>query len=188
MLDDGFVSPSSEPDRILTLISSAHVMLHFPDPRLFYCISCGVLKIKQKDAELFGKCRCAFLDVFSNVLRLVSCTWFIMRYSSVEFVCLLSVVGVTWSMSVLCPLCGIQCGDPFQSADIVVLNGTKEEMEKLRENMEERRAKAKTKVTCASHPETKHNWLTHMTLCSPTQDTVSLFNVLLPFGRRFFCS
>ncbi|XP_019735009.1 replication termination factor 2 [Hippocampus comes] len=38
-----------------------------------------------------------------------------------------------------------KCGDPFQSADIVVLNGTKEEVEKLRENMEERRAKAKTK-------------------------------------------
>lgn len=38
-----------------------------------------------------------------------------------------------------------KCGDPFHDEDIVVLNGTKEEVEKLREKMEERRAKAKTK-------------------------------------------
>lgn len=38
-----------------------------------------------------------------------------------------------------------KCGDPFKDEDIVVLNGTKEEVHKLREKMEERRAKAKTK-------------------------------------------
>ncbi|XP_029947878.1 replication termination factor 2 isoform X2 [Salarias fasciatus] len=38
-----------------------------------------------------------------------------------------------------------KCGDPFTNADIVVLNGTKEEVEKLKEKMEERRAKTKTK-------------------------------------------
>ncbi|XP_028261168.1 replication termination factor 2 [Parambassis ranga] len=38
-----------------------------------------------------------------------------------------------------------KCGDPFKDEDIVVLNGTKEEVEKLREKMEERRVKAKTK-------------------------------------------
>ncbi|XP_040015751.1 replication termination factor 2 isoform X2 [Xiphias gladius] len=38
-----------------------------------------------------------------------------------------------------------KCGDPFKDGDIVVLNGTKEEVEKLREMMEERRTKAKTK-------------------------------------------
>lgn len=38
-----------------------------------------------------------------------------------------------------------KCGDPFKAEDIVVLNGTKEEVEKLKENMVERRAKAKTK-------------------------------------------
>lgn len=38
-----------------------------------------------------------------------------------------------------------KCGDPFQDDDIYVLNGTKEEVERLREKMEERRAKAKTK-------------------------------------------
>lgn len=38
-----------------------------------------------------------------------------------------------------------KCGDPFKDEDIVVLNGTKEEVQKLREKMEERRAKAKTK-------------------------------------------
>ncbi|XP_038551913.1 replication termination factor 2 isoform X2 [Micropterus salmoides] len=38
-----------------------------------------------------------------------------------------------------------KCGDPFKEEDIIVLNGTKEEVEELREKMEERRAKAKTK-------------------------------------------
>ncbi|XP_034021958.1 replication termination factor 2 isoform X3 [Thalassophryne amazonica] len=36
-----------------------------------------------------------------------------------------------------------KCGDPFQDEDIVVLNGTKEEVEKLSEKMEEKRVKAK---------------------------------------------
>ncbi|KAM6927248.1 replication termination factor 2 [Xenentodon cancila] len=39
-----------------------------------------------------------------------------------------------------------KCGDPFKNDDIVVLNGTKEEVEKLRERMVEKRSKAKTKV------------------------------------------
>uniref|UniRef100_A0A8D0CMG8 Replication termination factor 2 n=1 Tax=Sander lucioperca TaxID=283035 RepID=A0A8D0CMG8_SANLU len=39
-----------------------------------------------------------------------------------------------------------KCGDAFKNEDVVVLNGTKEEVEKLREKMEERRTKAKTKV------------------------------------------
>lgn len=38
-----------------------------------------------------------------------------------------------------------KCGDAFKVEDIVVLNGTKEEVEKLREKMEERRTKTKTK-------------------------------------------
>ncbi|XP_029357121.1 replication termination factor 2 isoform X2 [Echeneis naucrates] len=38
-----------------------------------------------------------------------------------------------------------KCGDPFKDEDVVVLNGTKEEVEKLKEKMEEKRAKAKTK-------------------------------------------
>lgn len=38
-----------------------------------------------------------------------------------------------------------KCGDAFKDEDVVVLNGTKEEVEKLREKMEERRTKAKTK-------------------------------------------
>lgn len=36
-----------------------------------------------------------------------------------------------------------KCGDPFEEGDIILLNGTKEEVEKLRQRMEERRAKAK---------------------------------------------
>lgn len=38
-----------------------------------------------------------------------------------------------------------KCGDPFKPDDVVVLNGTKEEVDILREKMEEKRAKAKTK-------------------------------------------
>ncbi|XP_030276360.1 replication termination factor 2 isoform X2 [Sparus aurata] len=38
-----------------------------------------------------------------------------------------------------------KCGDPFKIEDVIVLNGTKEEVEKLREKMEERRTKAKIK-------------------------------------------
>ncbi|XP_073707442.1 replication termination factor 2 [Garra rufa] len=37
-----------------------------------------------------------------------------------------------------------KCGDPFQEDDLVTLNGTKEEVEKLQKAMEERRFKAKT--------------------------------------------
>ncbi|KAI5619576.1 protein RTF2-like, partial [Silurus asotus] len=37
-----------------------------------------------------------------------------------------------------------KCGDPFHEDDLVVLNGSKEEQEKLKKAMEERRAKAKT--------------------------------------------
>ncbi|KAM9482239.1 replication termination factor 2 [Clarias gariepinus] len=36
-----------------------------------------------------------------------------------------------------------KCGDPFQEDDIVMLNGSKEEQEKLQKAMEERRSKAK---------------------------------------------
>ncbi|XP_062852732.1 replication termination factor 2 [Trichomycterus rosablanca] len=58
-----------------------------------------------------------------------------------------------------------KCGDPFCEDDIVVLNGSKEEQEKLQKAMEERRAKAKTakkskKNKCAetvSKPETKES-------------------------------
>uniref|UniRef100_A0A1A8GJF9 Replication termination factor 2 n=1 Tax=Nothobranchius korthausae TaxID=1143690 RepID=A0A1A8GJF9_9TELE len=38
-----------------------------------------------------------------------------------------------------------KCGDPFKEDNVIVLNGTKEEIDKLREKMEERRAKTKTK-------------------------------------------
>ncbi|XP_047202773.1 replication termination factor 2 isoform X2 [Girardinichthys multiradiatus] len=38
-----------------------------------------------------------------------------------------------------------KCGDPFKDEDIVVLNGTKEEVQKLKEKMDESRAKTKTK-------------------------------------------
>nr|XP_020469739.1 protein RTF2 homolog [Monopterus albus] len=58
-----------------------------------------------------------------------------------------------------------KCGDPFKDEDIIVLNGTKEEMEMLRAKMEERRAKAKTKKskkskaaeTVSTSPESKED-------------------------------
>lgn len=37
-----------------------------------------------------------------------------------------------------------KCGDPFEEGDLITLNGTKEEVEKLQQRMEERRAKAKS--------------------------------------------
>ncbi|KAJ8259272.1 hypothetical protein COCON_G00182840 [Conger conger] len=36
-----------------------------------------------------------------------------------------------------------KCGDPFQEDDLVILNGSKEETERLQQRMEERRARAK---------------------------------------------
>ncbi|XP_064821586.1 replication termination factor 2-like isoform X2 [Oncorhynchus masou masou] len=57
-----------------------------------------------------------------------------------------------------------KCGDPFKDENLVVLNGTKEEVEKLREKMEEKRAKAakkpkKNKVaeTVAKPSDSKEN-------------------------------
>ncbi|KAM6979437.1 replication termination factor 2 [Aplochiton taeniatus] len=48
-----------------------------------------------------------------------------------------------------------KCGDPFQNTDLVVLNGTKEEVDKLRQKMEEKRVKAKVKKSKKSKvPET----------------------------------
>lgn len=40
----------------------------------------------------------------------------------------------------------MQCGDPFKEEDMIVINGTKEEVEKLKQKMLERRDKAKSKV------------------------------------------
>ncbi|XP_043977432.1 replication termination factor 2 isoform X1 [Gambusia affinis] len=58
-----------------------------------------------------------------------------------------------------------KCGDPFKDEDIVVLNGTKEEVQKLKEKMEEKRVKAKTKKskkskaveTVSAPPESKED-------------------------------
>lgn len=45
----------------------------------------------------------------------------------------------------------IQCGDPFKEEDMIVINGTKEEVEKLKQRMLDRREKAKSKVSLTSH-------------------------------------
>lgn len=43
-----------------------------------------------------------------------------------------------------CPVsCPLQCGAAFQEDDVIVLNGTKEDVETLKGRMEERRQKAK---------------------------------------------
>ena len=47
----------------------------------------------------------------------------------------------------LCDFSLFQCGEQFKAEDIVVLNGTKEDVEKLKQRMEAKRAQAKkTKV------------------------------------------
>lgn len=48
-----------------------------------------------------------------------------------------------------------KCGDPFQEEDLVVLNGTKEEVETLQKAMEERRLKAKTAKKSKKSKDTK---------------------------------
>ncbi|NP_956036.1 replication termination factor 2 [Danio rerio] len=48
-----------------------------------------------------------------------------------------------------------KCGDPFQEEDLVVLNGTKEEVETLQKAMEERRSKAKIAKKSKKSKDTK---------------------------------
>ncbi|KAG1963347.1 replication termination factor 2 [Pimephales promelas] len=48
-----------------------------------------------------------------------------------------------------------KCGDPFKEDDLVVLNGSKEEVEKLQKAMEERRSKAKTAKKSKKSKDTK---------------------------------
>lgn len=56
-----------------------------------------------------------------------------------------SVLSLSWSHSLISVLdVFLQCGDPFKEDDVVVLNGSKEEVEKLQKDLEERRAKAKS--------------------------------------------
>ena len=54
-----------------------------------------------------------------------------------------------WKLTLLSAL---QCGAAFQEDDIIVLNGTKEDVELLKKRMEERRLRAKLeKVTRGLH-------------------------------------
>lgn len=46
----------------------------------------------------------------------------------------------------------MQCGDPFKEEDMIVINGTKAEVEKLKQRMLERRVKAKSKVSLTPQP------------------------------------
>ncbi|XP_016408122.1 protein RTF2 homolog [Sinocyclocheilus rhinocerous] len=48
-----------------------------------------------------------------------------------------------------------KCGDPFQEDNLVMLNGSKEEVEKLQKAMEERRLKAKTAKKSKKSKDTK---------------------------------
>lgn len=53
----------------------------------------------------------------------------------------------------LCLSCSLQCGAAFQEDDVIVLNGTKEDVDTLRSRMEERRLRArlgKVRVLCSS--------------------------------------
>lgn len=46
----------------------------------------------------------------------------------------------------------MQCGDPFKEEDMIVINGNKAEVEKLKQRMLERREKAKSKVSLIPQP------------------------------------
>lgn len=46
----------------------------------------------------------------------------------------------------------MQCGEPFKEENMVVINGTKAEVEKLKQKMLERRDKSKSKASLTSHP------------------------------------
>lgn len=46
----------------------------------------------------------------------------------------------------------LQCGAAFQEEDIIVLNGTKEDVETLKKRMEERRLRAKLEKVNAPEP------------------------------------
>uniref|UniRef100_A0A8C1DXL2 Replication termination factor 2 n=1 Tax=Cyprinus carpio carpio TaxID=630221 RepID=A0A8C1DXL2_CYPCA len=48
-----------------------------------------------------------------------------------------------------------KCGDPFQEDNLVMLNGTKEDVEKLQKAMEERRSKAKSAKKSKKSKDTK---------------------------------
>lgn len=54
------------------------------------------------------------------------------------------------SSSYLTVLLFIKCGEPFKEEDMIVINGTKEEVETLKDKMLERREKAKSKVCLTS--------------------------------------
>lgn len=54
------------------------------------------------------------------------------------------------SSSYLTVLFLIQCGEPFKEDDMIVINGTKEEVEILKHKMLERHEKAKSKVRLTS--------------------------------------
>lgn len=46
----------------------------------------------------------------------------------------------------------MQCGEPFKDENMVVINGTKAEVEKLKQKMVEKRDKAKSKASLTSLP------------------------------------
>ncbi|XP_016333045.1 protein RTF2 homolog [Sinocyclocheilus anshuiensis] len=66
-----------------------------------------------------------------------------------------------------------KCGDPLQEDDLVTLNGTKEEVEKLQKAMEERRAKAKTAKKSKKSKATKVSKSQDLTGSCDTSETKS---------------
>lgn len=69
-----------------------------------------------------------------------------------------------------------KCGDPFQEDDLVVLNGSKEEVEKLQKTMEERRLKAKTAKKSKKSKDSKVSKSLDSTGSGDTSETKSSLN------------
>ncbi|KAF4112631.1 replication termination factor 2 [Onychostoma macrolepis] len=67
-----------------------------------------------------------------------------------------------------------KCGDPFHEDDLVMLNGSKEEVEKLQKAMEERRLKAKTAKKSKKSKDTKVSKSLDSTGSCDTSETKSL--------------
>ncbi|XP_042615020.1 replication termination factor 2-like [Cyprinus carpio] len=66
-----------------------------------------------------------------------------------------------------------KCGDPFQEDNLVMLNGTKEDVEKLQKAMEERRSKAKSAKKSKKSKDTKVSKAPDSTGSCDTSETKS---------------
>uniref|UniRef100_A0A3Q1GDQ4 Replication termination factor 2 n=1 Tax=Acanthochromis polyacanthus TaxID=80966 RepID=A0A3Q1GDQ4_9TELE len=133
--------------RLIAFSVCRHIMMK--NPVLFFLQDIKELNLTD-NPEWEGERRNAKGDRYEDI----HCGMFICPVVGLEMngkhrFCYLQTCGCVFSdralKEVKTEICH-KCGDPFKHEDIVVLNGTKEEVEKLMDRMVERRAKAKTKV------------------------------------------